>query len=387
MRQSIIRYVTVLLLGLWLTACSTPTQGPTTWLDRPLDGDKVPLEPLTIQAHASDADGVARFEFFVSEALLATEPGGGGRFGDAQVRWTPSVPGMYLVRARALDNQGNIGPDAISYITVGELITTPTPVPLVTGSPTPTPVVTIPPTPTPAVTIPPTPTPVVTIPPTPTPVMTIPPTPTPPPVCPGAPVLAFFTANPSTITAGQSSTLSWGKVDNATSAVIDQGIGGIATPGSMTVSPGTTTTYTLIASGCSGTTTKKVTVIVSAVPPPPPVITLLPLDTTPPSISNATANPTLILKQGPGCPTYSRTTTVTATVTDAGGVNRVVARWGIGPDGGEVAMHLVGGNVYQAVVGPVNNTGNLSILVWARDQAGNVSQVGPLNVQVQECIG
>lgn len=84
-----------------------------------------------------------------------------------------------------------------------------------------------------------------------------------PPGCPGAPVIASFTANPSTIAAGQSSTLSWGAVTNATSASIDQGIGGVATPGSTTVSPVQTTTYTLTATGCGGTTTKQVTVNVS----------------------------------------------------------------------------------------------------------------------------
>jgi hypothetical protein len=36
--------------------------------------------------------------------------------------------------------------------------------------------------------------------------------------------------------------LEWGKVDNATSATIDQGVGGVGTPGSQEVCPGTTTT-------------------------------------------------------------------------------------------------------------------------------------------------
>ncbi len=84
-----------------------------------------------------------------------------------------------------------------------------------------------------------------------------------PPDCPGAPVIASFGANPATITTGQSTTLSWGKVNNATSAAIDQGIGGIATPGSTTVKPATTTTYTLSATGCGGTATKQVTVTVT----------------------------------------------------------------------------------------------------------------------------
>ena len=89
----------------------------------------------------------------------------------------------------------------------------------------------------------------------------------PPPSCPGAPVIAAFTASPGTITAPGSTTLSWGTVTNADSASIDQGIGGIATPGNIVVSPATTTTYTLTASGCGGTATRQVTVTVTGAPP------------------------------------------------------------------------------------------------------------------------
>ncbi len=84
-----------------------------------------------------------------------------------------------------------------------------------------------------------------------------------PPPCPGPPVIASFNASPNPITAGSSTTLSWGFVSNATSAAIDHGIGGVATPGSRTVSPGSTTTYTLTATGCGGVATSQVTVTVN----------------------------------------------------------------------------------------------------------------------------
>ncbi len=88
--------------------------------------------------------------------------------------------------------------------------------------------------------------------------------PTPPPGCPAIPSIESFSANPATIRAGESSTLSWGKVDFATSASIDQGIGGIGTPDQVVVTPAQTTTYTLSATGCGGTVTKQVTVTVTA---------------------------------------------------------------------------------------------------------------------------
>ncbi len=89
------------------------------------------------------------------------------------------------------------------------------------------------------------------------------------PPCPGPPVIASFSASPNPITAGGSTTLSWGAVTNATSAVIDHGIGGVATPGSKSVNPATTTTYTLTATGCGGTATSQVTVTVNPAPPSP----------------------------------------------------------------------------------------------------------------------
>lgn len=53
---------------------------------------------------------------------------------------------------------------------------------------------------------------------------------------------------------------------------------------------------------------------------------------------------------------------------------------------GEVEMTHVGANVYQAVLGPFDSTGDLSILVMAWDESGNSAQAGPLTVQVV-CIG
>ncbi len=101
-------------------------------------------------------------------------------------------------------------------------------------------------------------------------------TPTPAAACPGSPGVASFTANPGTITAGQSSTLSWGPVTNTAHVVIDQGIGEVGGYDSRVVTPPTTTTYTLTASGCGGTTTLQATVIVNPAAQPTPSPTLPP---------------------------------------------------------------------------------------------------------------
>jgi hypothetical protein len=82
--------------------------------------------------------------------------------------------------------------------------------------------------------------------------------------CNGTPNIASFTASLPTIPAGGSTTLKWGAVTNADYVEIDQGVGEIATPGSASVSPGSTTTYTLIAR--CGTVTKTTQTTINVIP-------------------------------------------------------------------------------------------------------------------------
>lgn len=78
-----------------------------------------------------------------------------------------------------------------------------------------------------------------------------------------APVISSFSASPSTITAGQSSTLSW-SVTGATSVTLSGQSGAAVSP--VTVSPTSTTTYTLTATNAGGTVTATATVTVNAAP-------------------------------------------------------------------------------------------------------------------------
>ena len=77
-----------------------------------------------------------------------------------------------------------------------------------------------------------------------------------------APIIVSFTANPTTINAGQSSTLSW-QVQNADTVVITT-LGSVALSGSQAVTPATTTTYTLTATHGTQTATAQATVTVNA---------------------------------------------------------------------------------------------------------------------------
>jgi hypothetical protein len=73
------------------------------------------------------------------------------------------------------------------------------------------------------------------------------------------PVISYFTADPTSIATGDSSTLSW-SVSGADEVTIDHGIGSVGLTGTRTVSPTTTTTYTLTASNEAGDSTATVQV-------------------------------------------------------------------------------------------------------------------------------
>ncbi|MBI5652014.1 MAG: hypothetical protein HZC40_16480 [Chloroflexi bacterium] len=98
------------------------------------------------------------------------------------------------------------------------------------------------------------------------------------PTCAGTPLIASFTASTATIapgatisiSPGAAVTLTWGLVSNAERAEIDQGIGGVETPGTRVVNPIANTTYTLTAQCGTASAVRQVTVRIA---PPAPSIT------------------------------------------------------------------------------------------------------------------
>ena len=77
------------------------------------------------------------------------------------------------------------------------------------------------------------------------------------------PPTVTLTATPSVIPVGGSTTLSWTST-NAITVAMDHGIGALTLGGSMTVSPASTTKYSITASGIGGQADANVTVIVGA---------------------------------------------------------------------------------------------------------------------------
>jgi len=95
----------------------------------------------------------------------------------------------------------------------------------------------------------------------------------------GVPIIVAFTANPTSITQGATSTLSW-QVQNATTVTIDNGVGTVPLNGTRGVSPAATTVYTLTATNANGNASQQATVTVTSTGP-----TITSFTATPPSIA------------------------------------------------------------------------------------------------------
>jgi phospholipase C len=128
---------------------------------------------------------------------------------------------------------------------------------------------------------------------------------------------AALSAAPTTVVAGNPATLSWSTA-NATSVSIEPGIGTVLASGSTTVTPSSTTQYTLTATGNSGTATSTATITVQTETPTatlsssPTSITGGNTATLSWSTSNAT---TVSINQGIGIVSASGSTTVSPTST------------------------------------------------------------------------
>ena len=137
------------------------------------------------------------------------------------------------------------------------------------------------------------------------------------------PCISFFNASPSNISAGSCTSLSW-LITGASSARITPG-GSVYPSGSAQSCPGSTTTYTLIASNSSGSVQQTVTVYVSAPVPAPAPVTPIPSTPTPtatlPVINSFSASPTSIPAGSYTTLSWSTTGATSVAVTPGGALS------------------------------------------------------------------
>jgi hypothetical protein len=161
-----IRKLIVLLLAtaLLLSACNMPTvafQGtspgaPQAWIDAPLDGMTLPLQPYTLTLHSSDPKGISRMEVSINGDVLATllNPNPAQLLVYLTQSWQPTAPGRYVISARAQNIAGTWSAEDAVTVEIEGVITptfTPTftPTTVITPTYTPTQVITPTYTPTP----------------------------------------------------------------------------------------------------------------------------------------------------------------------------------------------------------------------------------------------
>jgi hypothetical protein len=193
-------------------------------------------------------------------------------------------------------------------------------------------------------------------------------------------LITQFYANPAMIQPGQSSTLVW-VTQNATTVSISPNIGSVNTSGSVSVSPTATTTYTLTATGPSGTVNQAVTVTVGTQVSGAPQIVRFegtPLSISPggsSTLSWATNNATTVTitpnvgtVSANGSTTVSPSATTTYTLTATNSTGSVTA---------PVTITVSGSAVPQVVTFVANpsaiSNGQQTKLCWQVTNASNIS--------------
>jgi hypothetical protein len=243
---------------------------PTVAIQSPIQGAELAVgTEVLLQASAAGARDITRLEIKVGDVLVGvatSQDAAGTEALTVSHPWTFSQAGSHTITAMAYTAENRVSDPASVEILVTELVAQEAP----SGTPTDTPSATSTteaPSDTPTPTNSPTTEMPVTDTPTPSPTPTSAPTPTPTDTQIPPPQIEYFHVTPSLITAGGCATLEWGAVTNATNASIDQGIGGVGTPGSTSVCPTATTTYVLTGSGPGGTATASATLTVQAALP------------------------------------------------------------------------------------------------------------------------
>jgi hypothetical protein len=116
----------LLLLTSLLAACSGvgPIEGTFVWIDAPIHDLSVPLgEIITIDGHASSAEGVSRVQIWIDDETLETidDPPGSGTLVHFEHLWKPTEPGDYEIAVVAYSSDdATSDPDTVRIHIMGE---------------------------------------------------------------------------------------------------------------------------------------------------------------------------------------------------------------------------------------------------------------------------
>lgn len=109
-----------------LVAVSGASPASQAWIDKPLSGSSVPLGPVAVLAHATDAAGIETVELSVDgSSPMTVDVPDPAPLVSAEFSWEPAEPGIYALWVRGQSTDGSWGTPALALVTVGAPDTSP----------------------------------------------------------------------------------------------------------------------------------------------------------------------------------------------------------------------------------------------------------------------
>jgi hypothetical protein len=107
-------------------------------------------------------------------------------------------------------------------------------------------------------------------------------------------------------------------------------------------------------------------------------------DTTQPTIEILEVTPQAI-GFGTGCPDSPASLSLAARITDDSPLREAYLAWSLDGLSDKAPLNLLDKGLYQATIGPFDQAGNLSLTLYAVDEAGNEASQGAGPFDVYEC--
>ena len=173
-----------------------------------------------------------------------------------------------------------------------------------------------------------------------------------------------LSASPTSITQGQSSTLTWSSTNASSCTASGSWSGGKSTSGTQAVTPTSNATYTITCTGTGGSANKSVTV----------AVTTTTVDTTPPQITSGA--PTGTLSSGTTQTQLSVTTNEAATCRYSANSSTVYSSM--------TAFSTTGGTSHSTTIAGLTNGTSYTYYVKCQDTAGNTTTNASISFSVAQ---
>lgn len=143
-KKKCFQLMTVCFLTLIFASCnmsSAGAPGPRTWIDAPLNGSTLPLEPVVVRSHAGSEGGTRSAVLYVNGSQVSTDnvADPSAKLVEISQVWVPAAAGDYDVYVVAIDSAGNEGRSNSVRVHIGGGVVNPAPA---QGGQSPEPVVT-----------------------------------------------------------------------------------------------------------------------------------------------------------------------------------------------------------------------------------------------------